>query len=233
MSFDVVYWLRGTSHDDLCEVSKRSVRKAWGEHAQIYVYHDAEVEPAMLANIRVQLDHLQRTPAGRWVLFLDADVLVLRDFGTLSGIWNADMLVTWRDKVNGEESRIASLMPYNYGVIGCEVSPQIVEAWMWMYNRVCHMHDKYQDWYGNQLALAELVGARTRSESGTDCRDTPIRWTSTSRAAHTTISVKQVPCEQYNYTPEEVGEDVSEKRVLHFKGNRKDMMTRYAEELGI
>lgn len=231
--FDVVYWMRGTSHDELVELSKRSIKKAYGEAARIWEYRDAENEPAMLANVRMQLHHLQQAEPGRWVLFLDADTLATEYSGTLAGLDGSDVIVTWRDKVNGEEAGVASLMPYNYGVVGCESNAQTIEAWTWMYNRICHMHDKYQDWYGNQLALAELVGARTRLDTGYERRTTPIRWALEGRVLPITIEISQVPCEKFNYTPESIEEDVGGKCILHFKGNRKELMREYAKRLGL
>lgn len=224
---DVVYWMRGTSHKDLVVLSANSVAKVYGTDAVTHMIHDRETEPKMLANVRAQLQYLMRVPFGSTVLFLDADTLITQRLPE----FKEDLLVTWRDKVNGEESQITALMPYNYGVVMVHVCPRIIEAWMWMYQRICRMADSYQDWYGNQLALSELVGAPVKSgqKSGTSA----IRWAYEGRSTPETISVLQLPCEQYNYTPESLEEDVSDKYVLHFKGERKDLMRQYAERMDL
>lgn len=224
---DVVYWLCGDSHDDLVELSKESVRRAYPDLVRFYVYRDEQKEPKMLANVRCQLQHLMSVPWGCRTLFLDADTLVREPLP----MFDADMFVTWRDKVNGEESQIVALMPYNYGVVGAYNSPSVLEAWMWMYQRICHMADSYQDWYGNQLALAELVGAPAKA--GEKTVHARIRWAYEGRSDAKPITVKQLPCEQYNYTPESLDENVSDKYVLHFKGGRKDLMRQYAQRMGL
>lgn len=227
---DVLYWLRGHTHDEMFKMSAASVRRVYPD-ANISVVSDPAdgAEPAMLANIRAQLSYLLGAPDGQVALFLDADTLLRREIPLPGGV---HLLVTWRDHVakNADGSReegIANLMPYNYGVIAVRACNATREAWMWLYQRVCNMGDRYQDWYGNQIALAELVGARPKQGMGE--KAIKIRWAEFGRSAPTYLVVHQAPCELYNYVPEAEGEDVSEKYVLHFKGGRKDMMAAYAE----
>ncbi len=56
-----------------------------------------------------------------------------------------------------------------------------------------------------------------------------IRWTLDDRG--TDISIKSLPCEQWNWTPEGPDEDISEKGIIHVKGNRKDMIEGYAKKV--
>lgn len=231
-----VYWLRGEQFVDLARFSIASVRKV-DPNAKVYVWTDEPRatpripgvtwetlepgRPAMVANLDAQLAALNYLQQGDRVLFLDADVLLRRPFP-----WSLvpDLYVTWRAEVNGDRE-MAMLQPYNYGVVGCHVRPGVTEAFYWMRQRVLQMAHKNQDWYGNQLALADLVGAAPK-EGQTD-KDVRIRWSLNDRG--TLLTVRQLPCEVWNYSPDSADEDVSEKGILHLKGDRKDLMSHYAE----
>lgn len=225
MKLQVFYWVRGHSHDDLVEVSKKSVLKAYGrENVEINVTRDDTEQPAMLANVAAQLAFLHDRPNAR-VLFLDADTIVLKPI-----YWaDADLVVTWRDKVNGEANEISALMPYNYGVVGALAGPKSIEAWIWMYQRIGRMAERYQKWYGNQLALAELAGAPPKSSEQRGVIKIP--WEMINPQYVNYLDIAKLPCEVFNYTPESLDEDVSAKYVLHFKGGRKALMMQYAEKL--
>jgi hypothetical protein len=233
---DIVYWLRGQEFVELAKLSIASVRKVYPT-ALVYVYTDdpentPHIEnttrcelpsgrPAMVANLDAQLLHLNTGEYGSKVLFLDADVLLRKPIE----LGPVDVLVTYRHSVTGEgKDQLAALMPFNYGVVGAVVSAKTREAWTWMRAQVLNMSPTEQNWYGNQLALAALVGAPP--ESGSEVKTVPISWS--LRDLGTPITVQQHPCETFNYTPQAEGEDVSGKFVLHFKGNRKQMMDAYA-----
>lgn len=230
--FDVVYWLRGNSHDELQELSAASVRKVYGNEITIQILRDCGREPAMLANIRTQLEYLHWSKKNSTVIFLDADVLVTQPFVTEQSAYPWEVFTTWRDKVNGERNDIATLMPYNYGVIGARAIPNVIEAWTWMYQRVCNMADKYQDWYGNQLALSELIGAPPKYDERGH-RMVKVNWAYEGRYVPREFLALMLPCDQYNYTPETIDEDISKRYVLHFKGGRKELMKEYAKRLGL
>jgi hypothetical protein len=92
------------------------------------------------------------------------------------------------------------------------------------------MHPQYQSWYGNQLAVAELAGRRpSRHHSERVIRRIPWKLTCPGKE----ISIDKLPCEQFNYTPQIVGEDVSSRYVLHFKGHKRHLMKFYAKTLGL
>ena len=118
---------------------------------------------------------------------------------------------------------MAILQPYNYGVLGASVYPQTIEAFYWLRARILRMNIRNQRWYGNQLALADLVG--TAPESGEARKFARIRWALGDRG--TMLSIRQLPCSTWNYSPNEADEDVSEKAILHMKGDRKDLMQHY------
>ena len=231
-----VYWLRGEQFVDLARLSIASVRKV-DPAAKVYVWTDdpeatprikdviwqtlAPGRPAMVANLDAQIAALNYLERGTQVLFLDADVLMRRKFP-----WSLvpDLYVTWRDQVNGDTDA-AKLQPYNYGVLGCHVRPNTIEAFYWLRARILAMNARNQAWYGNQLALAELIGKAP--EKGQADKDVRIRWSLND--VGTLLTVRQLPCETFNYSPNSVDEDVSEKAILHMKGDRKDLMQHFAE----
>lgn len=230
-----VYWIRGTAYSDIALISIASVRKI-DPDADIHVWcddpltrkiddvewHDfAAGRPAMVANLDAQIAALNTLPDGDQVLFLDVDTILRKPFP-----WepSADMYVTWRWEVAGDRDN-GIMQPYNYGVLGCENNCDVREAFYWLRARVLAMNAQNRDWYGNQLALAELVGSSP--SEGEKTKVVRIRWGLNDRGG-TPIAVRQLPCSTWNYTPEEIGEDVTEKGILHLKGDRKDMMEHYA-----
>lgn len=237
-----VWWIRGEEFAELAAMSIASVRKIdrFMAERRLIVYtdddpiewvdivapHGSGVElrflrsgrPAMVANLDAQVDALVQAKLGDEVLFLDADTLLRREFP-----WRdeADLYPTWRTHVNGDYE-MAQLQPWNYGVLGARVAVDTIDAFHWLRARILHMSRENQDWYGNQLALADLLGA---------ARDEPfearVRWTHADSGVP--IRVMPLPCDTWNYSPDGPGEDVSKKGVLHFKGERKDLMQSYAE----
>lgn len=230
------YWLRGEQFVELAQLSIASVRKV-DPAAKVYVWTDEPKttpkiqgvtwqtlesgRPAMVANLDAQIAALNYLTAGERVLFLDADVLLRRSFP-----WSLvpDLYVTWRDHVN-HDPELAQIQPYNYGVMGCHVRPQTLEAFYWLRARILAMNARNQAWYGNQLALAELVGKAP--DEGQADKDVRIRWSLSDRG--TLLTVRQLPCEVWNYSPDSADEDVSDKAILHLKGDRKDLMQHFAE----
>lgn len=175
--------------------------------------------PAMVANLDAQLECLFHTPLGERVLFLDADTLVNQYFP-----WtDADIHATWRSEVNGDVE-MARQQPWNYGVLGVNVTPAVIEAFIWLRARILKMAPRNQDWYGNQLALADLLGAARE-----DSFDTVVRWTHTDRG--TPLSVMPLPCSVWNYSPNGPDENIEGKGILHMKGDRKDLIEHYAGRL--
>lgn len=234
-----VYWLRGEPFVELARLSIASVRKV-DPAAKVYVWTDEPnttprisgvtwqtLEPgraAMVANLDAQIAALNYLQRGDNVLFLDADVLMRQKFP-----WSLvpDLYVTWRDHVNHDPAldEFCKTQPYNYGVVGCHVRPQTIEAFHWLRARILAMNARNQAWHGNQLALAELVGKAPGG--GQADKDVRIRWSLNDRG--TVLTVRQLPCETFNYSPDSADEDVSGKAILHMKGDRKDLMQHFAE----
>lgn len=235
-----VYWLRGEKFVDLARMSIATV-KGIDPLARIHVWTDEPNEtprikdesvvwhvlesgrPAMVANLDAQIAALEHAMQGDRILFLDADTLLIKPFP-----WNgtSDMYVTWRKQVNGDEG-MAKAQPYNYGVLGVHVRPRILEAFYWMRARILQMNTSNQKWYGNQLALADLVGAPPKD--GDAEREVRIRWSLSDCGR--AIKVKQLPCEIWNFSPDNAGEDIEGRAILHLKGDRKDLIEHYAARI--
>lgn len=236
------YWIRGAEFAQLAKLSIASVRKIsrFLVERNVIVYTDEanpqwlsdlapygsgiEVRqlrpgrPAMVANLDAQVDALLKAQAGERVLFLDADTLMRKPFPWQDGI---DVYATWREHVNGDRE-MARFQPFNYGVLGVVAGPATIEAFIWLRARILQMAAKNQDWYGNQLALADLLGA-PRNEPWI----ARIRWAVMDEG--TKLRVQPLPCEEWNFSPDSADQDVSDKGILHMKGNRKDLMQHYAE----
>ena len=243
LNTDFVYWVRGREYAAMAAKSMASVREIYRGGATFFVYTDDQERdwdlpgctivtmpgerPAMVANLDAQCSFLMDRPGHHapQFLFLDVDTIMLKPFPWEDGV---DLYVTWRDHVavkNGEKiPGIASLMPYNYGVVGGKIGPRTVEAFLWLRARILQMAPKEQEWYGNQLALADLCAAPNRGD-GLKIRS--ISW-SMSDFTGTSLIIRTLPCEVWNYTPESDGEDVSDKGILHLKGPRKHLMESYA-----
>lgn len=237
------YWIRGAEFAELAKLSIASVKKiepflidrrivvytddespAWisdlaPQGSGIEVYRLAPGRPAMVANLDAQIAALMDSQRDRRVLFLDADTLLRKHFPWERGI---DLYTTWRDHVNGDRE-MAKFQPYNYGVVGAVANAATIEAFIWLRARVLQMSAENQDWYGNQLALASLLG-QPRPEPWT----AHIRWTLADEGSP--LRVMSLPCETWNYSPNAPDEDVSGKGILHMKGNRKDLMQHFAQE---
>lgn len=235
MTTHYVWWIKGAEFSELAQLSIDSVRKV-DEDAKCHVWTDepdttpkpqhaiyhifSAGRPAMIANLDAQIAALNYLQRGDRVLFLDADTLMLKPFpwALYPKLW-----VTWRAEVNGQREP-AILQPYNYGVIGTYVCPEVLEAFYWMRARIWQMSPKSQEWYGNQLALAELIGAAPKE--GEADKDVHINWSLMDSG--TVLTVRQLPCDVFNFSPNSTDEDVSGKAILHMKGGRKDLMQMFA-----
>lgn len=239
------WFVRGAEHAAMCRQSIASVQTvdSWARcfvvtdeanpnwDVGVGVYKIEPGRPIMLANLEAQVVALGVAPPTEPVVFLDTDVLLVRPFPQDV----ADLMVTWRDHVgvvDGEEVEgVAAHMPYNYGVMMARPNARVLEAFIWMRERVRKMHSGYKQWYGNQLALAELCGPKpAEGEHPIVHRDIP--WSVSSVPGYG-ITVARVPCDTFNYTPQSADEDISSKVALHFKGVRRSLMPDYYKRLEV
>jgi hypothetical protein len=236
------YFVRGERHAALANLSIASVR-AVDTLASIVVTTDEKIGtrtwqvdaavchispglPIMLANLEAQINALFFADPAEPIVFLDTDTLVMQ-----KPLVHSDLTITWRDYVDlkdGEKIEgVAALMPYNYGVIMARFGMNTVEAFIWLRERIRKMHIGHQQWYGNQLALAELAGPRPQEGTAHERRRIP--WALTTPGNE--ISITKLPGEIWNYTPRAPDEDVSGKGILHFKGGSRPLMEVYAKRL--
>lgn len=175
---------------------------------------DMQDQPLMLANVAAQSSFIEVTKAER-VLFIDSDILLQRSFDgpfMVMESLQADLGVTFRTNM--------PLMPYNYGVILARPSVLTRMFFRELHARVKKMNPELQDWYANQVALAESLGRRDLLQA--------------LREDNTVIQIGALrcllfTCDLYNFTPEQESDITPEKFALHFKGNRKELMKRIAE----
>lgn len=125
-------------------------------------------------------------------LFLDPDILVQKD------VWPVfdsafDVALTARNAklvCDGEDR--SDDMPYNTGVMFSRGNG----FWRAALKKMRGMSLDDRNWFGDQIAVAELVKAGG-------------------------FNVLELPGEVYNHTPATESEDVSDKAVVHYKGVRK------------
>jgi len=110
-------------------------------------------------------------------------------------------------------------MPYNNGVI-------IINRYSYekalnyfdiLINRVNDMPQDAKGWSGNQWAVRDFLGVHKAGENVV-CKE---------------LKFHIFPCSQYNYTPEKPNEDLSDKYLLHFRGEAKNLFLPYAQYLGL
>jgi len=239
-----IWFVRGKTHAAMCRTSIESVCKIDREAECIVVTDDPNIGPItdvmyytrtdalpiMVANVASQVKAMFRATSDKLV-FLDTDVLLL---GELPHV--GDVTVTWRDHVTvndeGEKQEgIASIMPYNYGVITARFNENSADAFIWMRERIKQMGHRQQEWYGNQLALAELAGPIKKDAVGVEVGEREIPWS--LHQPGTRVVIGKIPCERFNYTPQSADEDIDSRYALHFKGKKRDLMKGYAERLGL
>lgn len=170
-----------------------------------------EVDPKklMFERTNVQLQHVLKSSFDSPLVILDSDILL--NSSLLPVFDNEfDVAVTWRKSHD---------MPINGGFMILnndrpEISKHFFKRFIAIYK------EKYLDkvsWYGDQLALRDCVGlshskmAKEKVIEIEGCR------------------VLLLPCDVYNFSPknlyQEICSDLSGKMVLHFKGERKRLMS--------
>ena len=136
-------------------------------------------------------------------LLIDPDVVVQED------VWDVfdtdfDVALTRRDRLIVGGENYAELMPYNTGVMFSN-GPGF---WRAVLNEMKPMADTEREWYGDQIAVARV-------------------------AASGGFKVLDLPCDEYNYTPGKRSEDVCFRKIVHYKGVRKEWMLDRAENMAL
>jgi hypothetical protein len=224
---------KGAEHNALARLSMASVARhdpfAPVMHMDLdHPSYDTIRElPMMLVGLEAAFRVLADLGADDELVCLDTDTLALGPVDILDEA--ADMAVTYRHG-EGDEGELFAKMPYNFGVLAFRGGAGGIEACLWLRERVRGMAQQWQDWYGNQMALAELL-PEAPPEGTIDIVRARLRW-GPARPGNC-IAVRRLPCSTWNYTPRSIDEDVAGKVVLHFKGDRKALMREWATKLGL
>ncbi len=164
----------------------------------------------MLSRSLAQLACVEASDFARPLVLLDSDILLR---GSMQPLFaeDFDVALTWR---------INKTMPINGGLIVLhnrrpEVGKAFYRRFLDAY-RQRHATGDNAGWYGDQLALQELVGIPYREIH-----------------KHTLVErdgcrIRLLPCEVWNFSPDNqlaaIADGLPDKLVLHFKGQRKRLM---------
>jgi len=173
-----------------------------------YVRSEVDPEKLMLARTIAQLKYVQHHEFSTPLVFVDSDILFN---ATLSPIFEMDfdVALTWR--TNAE-------MPINGGLLILNnIRPHVSKLFFERFVKI--YRDKYSDsaaWFGDQLALRDCAGVDFSQISGLEIVEADG------------VRVLLLPCDTYNFSPRnlysEISTNLSNKTVLHFKGERKRLM---------
>ena len=142
-------------------------------------------------------------------VFLDSDMLIIESINEFFNIQDYDFSITMRSKDYNQfvllpnklhkqkfpeiiGKKVGDLMPYNGGFFYCKN----VKTLEYMLSSYKNITKNYYEWYGDQIALKALIDNHM-------------------------FKIKFFDGNIYNYTPNSISEDFSDKKVLHFKGNKK------------
>jgi hypothetical protein len=186
-------------------------------------------------SIKESFAHLMRAETQTWreyissdalrgpTLLMDIDILVQRDpSGLFDGSFDIGLTYT----------NDATLHPFNAGVLLIDPTKRkspILNFFAMLDETVVDLVPEYQEWYGDQIALMQAVGA-----------DDVSTWRGVVDLENDGIALRLFPAEEWNAslaldagnTP--IFASMPEAGLVHFKGERKGLMLRYATEvLGI
>jgi hypothetical protein len=181
-------------------------------------------EQLMFERMRVQASYLRGRDAPRASVLMDSDVVVNIDPAAVFAE-DFDVGLTWRPEFPDA--------PFNGGMIF--VAPGSQGAAFFDKARACYealaadaavagaFPRSLRAWWGDQFALAALVGYREFAERRGDA------------LAVDGIRVRFFPCETHNFTLEPSRqyrtEELRRKYFIHFKGNRKALQSQYLDAM--
>jgi hypothetical protein len=171
----------------------------------------AAPQSIMLDRTLAQLRHLEECDFDRPIVMLDSDILV---FGSLETLFKEDfdVAVTWRDD---------ETMPINNGIIFLNHrNPAAVRQFFRRYAEIYRQsYSSRADWYGDQMAMAALIGLH------------PAQYASRDTVDVEGCRVRLLPCSAYNAAPRKKPWHVLfpavGRKVLHFKAGKKRLMRDY------
>jgi hypothetical protein len=135
-------------------------------------------------------------------MFIDTDTIMLRD--PSKAFEDCDVALTKRTKpLMLDGKNVVGDMPYNTGVMFSRC-PQF---WADCFEYSWQLSDELKHWFGDQIAVKRVA------KSGK-------------------YNVKELMCDEYNYSPNRIDEPLEGKYIIHYKGARKHFLLNHAEQLG-
>lgn len=169
------------------------------------------------SKIVAQIDYLKNFDFSSDVVLLDSDILIN---ASLDHVFEQDfdVAITYRE--------YHKEMPINAAVILLKRGRK-QQAIEFLETLHTYYKDRYPEdaWFGDQYALLDAIG-----EENYRIRSSDLIMTETG------IKVLLLPCDLYNFSPDDaapmirfssIASPLTEKKVLHFKGERKKLMNPY------
>ena len=162
----------------------------------------------MLSRTLAQADYLAKSTFSRPMAFVDSDILVNASLARVFKV-DFDVALTWR---------INKAMPINGGLMLLNNRrPERVRAFFQRFVSIYLEHYANESgWFGDQLALRDVVGLSHRVLSKSKLIDSGG------------VRVLMLPCDTHNFSPDnlyaEIATPLADKAILHFKGPRKRLM---------
>jgi hypothetical protein len=190
----------------------RTPRDALPAHSEV-VRVPVDPDRVMYSRLLAYIEYLRDHAGSSAVLFLDPDIIVNADLSATSSE-KFDIALTYRDLPQ---------MPINDGVILINRGRR--DAGLRFLERVRSIYDReFSDdpyWFGSQRAFIAALGRRFAQRRSDAIRVGGVR-------------VRLLPCDQWNFSPELDEQAITtahpDKRILHFKGDRKRLMPLYWQE---
>lgn len=196
----------------LPELMVRSVRKAMPDVEIVQFTADKAAKVPGVTELKIMpVERLAmavlsayRSVEGDW-LFLDTDVIVQEDVRAVFADPFEIAVSERAGTLRDKEngSKFMAQMPYNKGAVFSRSDL----FWEMAYDHCFDMEKGQQEWMGDQVAMCRVI-------------------------ARDVFKVKVLP-NRFNYAPLQRTEDVSDKAILHFKGDRKSWMVGHAAKLGL
>ena len=178
----------------------------------------------MFERMRVQEVYLRERDSRRSSVLMDSDVVVNDDPASIFAE-RFDIGLTWRPEFADA--------PFNGGMIFVaegDGGRQFLAKSLACYEALAadaaiasHFPKSPKAWWGDQFALALLVGYRAYAERTGDT------------ILVDGLRVRLFPCAEYNFTLEPnrnyTRDELRRKRFIHFKGNRKALQSQYLEHM--
>ncbi len=172
---------------------------------------DVDAGKLMLERTRSQLRYIETSAFAAPIVILDSDILINAPLQKIFDI-DFDVALTWRE---------SKVQPINGGFL--ILNNQRPDVSRHFFQKFCSLYvERYADqaaWYGDQLALRDCVGLPLKQMRERNLVDVEG------------CRILLLPCDSHNFSPvnryTEIQADWPEKVVLHFKGDRKRLMSPY------